>query len=232
MHLDPQALDLAAQQIPAHRIQLYRHQARRKFDDMSLQPQQTQGIGRLQPQQATTDYHTGASSGTGITDRFQIRECAIDIAAGAGVTRDRRHKGVRAGCQHQLVIAIDFTMTGGHRLGRQIQRLGGTGQDQLHALSGVPLRIGHLQLYGCPATKYFRQMHPVVGAVRLSPQHGHRKSIQPSGVDQLFNKVVSHHAVADHQQLLFVHPFFSIPAGIPSRHATRLIECSAPPRLG
>ncbi|MNG28485.1 hypothetical protein D3C84_1137520 [compost metagenome] len=50
-------------------------------------------------------------------------------------------------------------------------------------------------------------MHPVVGGVRLGPEYGHLEARQPAGRHQLLDKVVTHHAIAHHQQALLTGLF-------------------------
>ncbi|MNY43096.1 hypothetical protein D3C86_1780320 [compost metagenome] len=45
-------------------------------------------------------------------------------------------------------------------------------------------------------------MHPVVGGVRLGPEHRHLEPVEATGRHQLLDEVMSHHAVAHHQQPL------------------------------
>ncbi|MNF07431.1 hypothetical protein D3C80_2076090 [compost metagenome] len=49
-------------------------------------------------------------------------------------------------------------------------------------------------------------MHPVIGGVRLGPEHRHLVPRQAASRRQLLDEVVTHHAVADHQQTLFLAP--------------------------
>jgi hypothetical protein len=103
---DAQRFDLAAQQAAAAVINLHRHQPGREFDDMGLQAQVLQRLGGFQPQQAAAHHHAHLRLGGGIANGFQVFNGAVDQAAFAVVARHRRHEGIGAGGQHQLVALL------------------------------------------------------------------------------------------------------------------------------
>ena len=67
MEVHAQSLDLLHQQVRARIIDLARHEARRKLDDVGFEPEVIRSLGRLQAEQAAPDH--GAASGVlGVLD--------------------------------------------------------------------------------------------------------------------------------------------------------------------
>ena len=103
MHLHAERVDFTPQHLCAALVQLHRHQARREFDHMGLQPKLAQRVGRLQPQQAAANHHTAPAAARAGGDGVEIVQRAVDEAARVVVAGDGRHKGTRAGGEHQPV---------------------------------------------------------------------------------------------------------------------------------
>ena len=74
-------------------VELHRHQPGGELHHLGLEPEQAQGVGRLQPQQAATDDHAAAGLGAGIADGGEISQGAIDEAALPLMTGDGGTKG-------------------------------------------------------------------------------------------------------------------------------------------
>ncbi|MNR13089.1 hypothetical protein D3C85_1294750 [compost metagenome] len=119
---------------------------------------------------------------------------------------DGRHEGHRAGRQHQPVVGEALAIGQGQGAGISVQRLHLGPQPQRYALRLIPGGIRQLQRLWRLATKHLRQVHPVIGGVRLGPKHGDLVLRQATGRHQLLDEVVTHHAVADHQQTLLLNP--------------------------
>ncbi|MNZ70502.1 hypothetical protein D3C78_888410 [compost metagenome] len=79
-HLDPERLNLVSQHGAAALVELHRHQPGGKLHHLGLEPEQAQGVGRLQPQQAATYDHAAAGLGAGIADGGEIPQGAVDEA--------------------------------------------------------------------------------------------------------------------------------------------------------
>ncbi|MCY1246432.1 hypothetical protein D9M72_596650 [compost metagenome] len=71
---------------------------------MRLQVHVAQRLGALQAEQTTANHHAGLRARTAFAHRFQVFDGAIDKAVLAVLARHRRHEGVGAGGQDQLVI--------------------------------------------------------------------------------------------------------------------------------
>ena len=97
-------------------------------------------------------------------------------------------------------------LTVGKRQGANdsVQRLHFSPQPQFDALRPIPGGIRQLQRLGRLAAEHLGQMHPVVGGVRLGTKYRHLEPVKAASRHQLLDKVVAHHAVADHQQTLFL----------------------------
>ncbi|MNH23765.1 hypothetical protein D3C79_836770 [compost metagenome] len=119
---------------------------------------------------------------------------------------DGRHEGHRAGRQHQPVVGEALAIGQGQGAGRPVQRLHLGSQPQRYALRLIPGGIRQLQRLWRLAAKHLGQVHPVIGGVRLGPEHRHLVPRQAASRRQLLDEVVAHHAVADHQQTLFLAP--------------------------
>ena len=92
-HLDSECPDLVPQHGAAVVIELHRHQPRGKLHHLGLEPEQAQGIGRFQPQQAAAYDHAAAGLGAGIADGGKIPQGAIDEATRPLVSGNGRHEG-------------------------------------------------------------------------------------------------------------------------------------------
>ncbi|MNG02023.1 hypothetical protein D3C84_850280 [compost metagenome] len=117
---------------------------------------------------------------------------------------DGRHEGHRAGRQHQSVVTELLAIGQGQSAAISVQHLHLGPQPQRYALHLIPGGISQLQRLGRLAAKHLGQMHPVIGGVRLGPEHSDLVPRQATGRHQLLDEVVTHHAVAHHQQSLFV----------------------------
>ena len=88
----------------AERIELFRHQDWRKFNNMGFNTQVFQGPGGFQPQQTTADHHTFAAVAGAGFNGIEIFNRPVNKTV-AGITAfDRRDPRIRAGRNHQLVV--------------------------------------------------------------------------------------------------------------------------------
>ena len=201
-HLDPERLNLVSQHGAAALVELHRHQPGGKLHHLGLEPEQAQGVGRLQPQQAAADDHAAAGLGAGIADGGKIPQGAVDEAALPLMAGDGGHEGHRAGRQHQTVVRELLAVGERQGAGGPVEHLHLGPQPQRNAALFIPGRIRHAQRLRGLAAKYLGEVHPVVGGVRLGPEHRHLEPIEATGRHQLFDEVMTHHAVAHHQQAL------------------------------
>lgn len=201
-HLDPEGLDLVPQHGAAALVELHRHQPRGELHHLGLEPEQAQGVGRLQPQQAAADDHAAAGLGAGIADGGEIPQGAIHEAPLPLMAGDGGHEGDRAGRQHQAVVRELLAVGQRQGAGGPVEHLHLGPQPQRYAVLFIPGGIRHAQRLRGLAAKYLGQMHPVVGGVRLGAKYRHLEPAQATGRHQLFDEVVTHHAVAHHQQPL------------------------------
>ena len=103
------------QQRAAALVDLHRHQPRRELHDVRRQAEQPQRARGLQAEQAAADHQPGPPA-LGVTAavsaaalmRVQVVERPVDEAAGQVGAGDRRHERVRAGREHQGVVARGF----------------------------------------------------------------------------------------------------------------------------
>src|SRR5690606_18565028 len=106
-------LDLALEQPGTGIVDLNGHQPWGKLDHVGLQAELGKGVGRLQSKQAAADNRAYRRRLRRGYNRFQVLDGAIDEASCAVVTGDRRHKGIGAGSQHQLVVGQTQTLLRG-----------------------------------------------------------------------------------------------------------------------
>ena len=86
MDVDPEGLDLLAQQLAAAIVDLHRHQARRELHHVRLEPEILERLGRLQAEQAAADHRADALLRRAVRDRLQVFDGAVDEAVGALVS--------------------------------------------------------------------------------------------------------------------------------------------------
>ncbi len=174
---------------------MHGHQARRKLNDVSFQPQLLQRIGGFQPQQATADDHTAlAFTGTG-GDRIQIVQRAVHKAAFALMSRHRRHKRARTGRQHQFIPAQCSAVAVVQATLLTIDRLHPTAAAQFNAVLGKKVLANQRELRGLFAGEVLRQVHAIVGRMALFAVHHDVILLMQITRYQLFQKMVADHAV-------------------------------------
>ena len=105
MHLHAERVNFTPQHLRAALVQLHRHQARREFDYMGLQPKLAQRVGRLQPQQAAADHHAAPAAARAGGDGVEIVQCAVDESGGEHQPVPRQL--VAAAVAQAALLAID-----------------------------------------------------------------------------------------------------------------------------
>ena len=203
VHTDAQVLDTLLEGGAAEVVQLHRHQARGEFDHVGFQAQGLQRVGRFQAEQAAADHHATALAVGGGADAVEVVEGTVDQARVALGAFDRRHEGVGAGGQHQLVVA-EAAVGGDHLARLAVDAQHRAAQVQGQAFFFIEGGGAHGQGFGVAAAEVLGQVHAVVGALRLLTEHFDAVVRQGTAGEQLLDAVVADHAVADDDQSLLV----------------------------
>ncbi len=103
MYLDAHALDLAAQLVTAHRVELFGHQHRSELDHVRFH-RAFQRAGGFQPQQSAADYRTAFAAARAGFDGVQVFDGAVNEAVTAIRAFNRRDPRIGAGGRDQLVV--------------------------------------------------------------------------------------------------------------------------------
>ncbi len=134
VYLDAHALDLAAQLVTAHRVELFGHQHRSELDHVRFHPQAFQRTGGFQPQQPAADYRTAfAAARTGF-DGVQVFDGAVNEAVLAIRAFNRRDPRIGAGGHDQLVVIDGAAGVGVDHLLVAIDGDGALADQHLHAV--------------------------------------------------------------------------------------------------
>ena len=195
-HVHTQRLDLVAQDATTALVHLHGHQARRELDHMGLQAQVAQGLGAFQAQQAAAHHHAGARFGARHLHGLQVFNGAVHKALVAVAPGNGGHEGGRAGGQHQLVVRQHLAIGGGDGAVAALDGHGASSQAQREAGALEEAGLDHGQVFGRFAGEEFREVHPVIGRARFFAQHGDFSVLQ-ARFSQAFQKLVTHHAVAN-----------------------------------
>ena len=96
MHGHAQGFNLTPQNRTAAFVNLHRHEAWGKFDDMGFQAQIGQGFCRFQTQQTAANHHADFTHGGSGFHGFQVFDGAVNQAILTVMTWDGRYEGIRA----------------------------------------------------------------------------------------------------------------------------------------
>ncbi|MCY1406856.1 hypothetical protein D9M71_221360 [compost metagenome] len=220
MHADPERFDLRTQGRAAFSVQLHRHQARGEFHYVRFQAQRLEGVGGFQPQQATTDHHATPGIGCRSADGIEIIEGAVNQTRSTLAALDRRHKGIGAGGQDQLVIGVTPSRSQ-HLPALAINLNHRFAQVQIDPVPGIQSRSTEGQGFSATAAEIFGQVHAVVGTLAFLTEHPQLITAQGAAFDQLLDAVMTDHAVADDDQLL---PRFDAGKPIHTRSSLKAIH--------
>ncbi len=215
VHGDAEPLDVPHQGRARRTVELDGHQPRRHLDDVRLQAELDERVGRLEPEQPAADHDTAGRRGAGRPDRLEVLDRAVDEAAVLAAALDRRDERRRAGRQHQHVVLVDGD---GARVRQQVARCAGRRHDRDGPRSTVDLghhavqhqphprvvvlpagqqrqRLGPvaLRVVAEPA----RERDPVVGRPRLLADHQDVMGLGEAALDGGLGEPVAHHAVPD-----------------------------------
>ena len=94
--LHAEVLDAPAQDRAAALVDLDGHEPVGELDDVGLEAQAAQGVGRLQAEQPAADDGAAAAAGGEVLDGLEVVERAVDEAAGQVLAGDGRHERERA----------------------------------------------------------------------------------------------------------------------------------------
>jgi hypothetical protein len=210
VHGDAEALDVAHQRRAGGAVELHRHQPGRHLDDVGLQPELDERVGRFQPEQPTTDDDAAGGRRAGRLDRLEVLDGAVDEAAVLAAALDGRHERRRAGGEHQHVVLVDGDgagvreqVLGGRRRGHHGDGARGPvdlGDDavehQPHPRVVVLTTGQERQRVGARAEPA-REGDPVVGRARLLAEDEDVVGLGEAALDGGLGEPVAHHAVPD-----------------------------------
>ncbi|BDH56625.1 hypothetical protein MTP03_15640 [Tsukamurella sp. PLM1] len=197
--------------LAAARVHLLRHQSRVDLHDVGAQAQGAERVRGLQSEQAAADHHAdgaGVAGQRGVrvgADRVQVVQGAVDVAAGQVVPRHRRHEGVRAGREHERVVA-DRTVFGGHRSRVAVDAGDALAEADLHERIARVVVAREGQFRTVPGAHVRRESYPVVRGVGLLAEHHDPPRPALVAGAQRLHEPVAHHSVAhDHDRLRGTH---------------------------
>ena len=169
---------------------------------MHTQAELLERVRRLQAEQAAADDDAGLDGGGVAADGVEIAERAVDETAGRAVAGDGRHERVRAGRQHQLVVADDLAELGGDGAAGAVDGDGGVAE--VHGDAGVGVLVGpdQRQVGGALAAEVAGEVDAIVGEVRLLTERLDLPGAVMAGVDHPLEEAVPDHAVSDDHQAL------------------------------
>jgi len=201
VHGEAEALDVPGEGAAAGRVDLDRHQPGRQLDDVGLQTELAQGVGRLQAQQSAADHGTGPRPPGRLPDRLEVLDGAVDEDVLEIAARDRRDERVGARRQHQLVVV---QVLAGVERDDPLPR---ADRDDLGARAEAdprvvvpPLRQQAQRLRA--DLEEAGQRDPVVRRPGLRAEHGDVVGLGETALDRGLDEPVSDHAVSDDHQLL------------------------------
>ncbi len=188
-----------------------------EFDDVRFQTEIEERLGGLETQESTADHDVPSlASQTRASYRGQILDGPIDEAAAAITSRDGRHEGIRARCQHQPIVGklpvpagandAPLAIDGDGPLGEREPDAGPLeepGLDQRQALCGLARKKGG-------------EMHAIIGGPGFLAQDRYLECA-PARLEPL-EESVPDHAVADDDQL---HDQGSVIREVPHSHRSR-----------
>ena len=126
-HGDAEGVDEPAQRLAAAEVDLGGHEVRAELDDRAGRAERLQRAGGLEPEQpAADDGAAHAPAGRGLlldpaAQRGDVVDGAVDEDAGQVVALDRRHRGARAGRQHELVVGPGAAVGDAHGPGLAVE---------------------------------------------------------------------------------------------------------------
>jgi hypothetical protein len=169
---------------------------------MRFQTKVIRRFRRLQAEQASADDRSSLDRRPVGKNSLQVLNLAIHEDTLVIDAWNFRDEGIGAGGNHGKIIGDLPPLVGMHHLGLTIDPIGAIADMQFHAVGFVPFRLGQQQLFGIPVDKKRGQTHAVIGRSRFFAKR--HDPILPGGIvlDQFFAKPLSHHPVADHDNVL------------------------------
>jgi hypothetical protein len=170
---------------------------------MGAQPEPTQRVGGFQTQQPAADHDThrrtpGVAGRQRVgADRVEVVECAVDVARRKIASRHRRHEGVRAGRQHQRVVADLGAVIGGHRLGCRVDPDHPASEPDVDAIVARIVIARQREPGPVPVIGVAGEPDAVVSRVQFLGQDGDPPPAFGVAGAQRFDEPVTDHAVAD-----------------------------------
>src|SRR6185437_10253554 len=104
VHTDAEVVDPGQQRLTAAVVDLHAHEPRPELDHVRFQAHGGERSGCFQAEQTAADHRADLAPGREFLDRLDVVDRAVHERAGRVVARNRRHEGVRAGRQNQVVV--------------------------------------------------------------------------------------------------------------------------------
>lgn len=192
---------MLVERLAAQVVDLHGHEARGELDDVGLDAQLVQRVGRLQPEQAAADHGADLRLLRGIADRLEVLDRPVDehvaeVGAGHG-----RHERRRAGGEHQLVVVQVLARRQRHDPVPRRDRDDLGAQPQRDPRVVVPPRGQEAERVGARLEER-GQRHAVVRRPRLLTDDGDVVGLGEAARDRGLHELVADHAVADDDELL------------------------------
>ena len=171
--------------------------SRGKLDHMGLQAEIVQGLGRFQAEQAAAD-HRGSPGIVAVgDDGVEVFDRAIHVDALALDAGDGRNEGGGAGGQHENVVTNFPPLLRIDDSGIAIDPLGPIADEERHAVLFVPIECRNMKLRRIAMGEIIGQVDAVVGVTRLLAESDNLVIEPRIELHQPLDKAVTHHAVAD-----------------------------------
>ena len=191
-------------------VELHRHQPRGHLDDVGVEAELDERVGRLQAEQPAADHDAAGRRGTGRPDRLEVLDGAVDEAAVLAAALDRRDERRRTRGEHQHVVLVDGDRA---RVGERVPDRSGRRHDGDRPRRAVDLghdaveHQPHARVVVLPAGQErqriraggepAREGDPVVGRTRLLAEDEDVVGLGEAALDGGLGEPVAHHAVPD-----------------------------------
>jgi hypothetical protein len=186
-------------------VDLDGHEARRELDDVGLDLELVQGVGRFQTEQTATDDHTGLGGLRRLADRLEVVDRPVDEDVLEVLAGHRRDEGGGTGGEHQDVVRLGLAVAEGDLLRLAVDR-GDLGVEE-ELDPGVVVGPFGQEREGVGADlEERRQGDAVVGRTRLLTGDDDVVPLGEATLDGSLDEAVTDHAVTgDNKGLASAH---------------------------